>query len=200
MIDAKEDKELAPSDVSTRLSFYSPDAYRNSVQLPVVTITSSHSTQGHTTFHHRHLIWSRYFSGLHFPTLALYVFCDQSQKMPPPPPTRTPQVAPKLYPSLVTAVPSADMGSLSHRCLQGCPEPPPPPPCVTFCRETVSLRGRGQSPVLPFACCVGSLCSVGRCGRCSCWCRFRVHGAQWSVCRGCAGCGGICRLRVSSAR
>ena len=31
-------------------------------------------------------IWSRYFSGLHFPTMALYVFCDQSQKMPPPPP------------------------------------------------------------------------------------------------------------------
>ena len=29
----------------------------------------------------------------------------------------------------------------------------------------VSLRGPGQSPVLPFACCVGSLLSVGRCGR-----------------------------------
>ena len=36
----------------------------------------------------------------------------------------------------------------------------------------------GQSPALPFACCVGSLLSVGRCGRCSCWCRFRVRGAQ----------------------
>ena len=55
---------------------------------------------------------------------------------------------------------------------------PPPPPCVTFCRVAVSLRGPGQSPVLPFACCVGSLRSVGRCGLCSCWCCFRVRGAQ----------------------
>ena len=66
----------------------------------------------------------------------------------------------------------------------------PPPPSGTFRPVAVSLRGPGQSPVLPFACCVGSLRSVGRCGRCSCWCRFRVRGAQWSVCRGCAGCGG----------
>ena len=48
-------------------------------------------------------------------------------------------------------------------------------PCVTFRRVVVSLRGPGQSPVLPFACCVGSLRSVGRCGRCSCWCRSRVR-------------------------
>ena len=41
-------------------------------------------------------------------------------------------------------------------------------PCVTFHLVVVSLRGPGQSPVLPFACCVGSLLSVGRCGRCSC--------------------------------
>ena len=54
---------------------------------------------------------------------------------------------------------------------------PPPPPCVTFRRVAVSLRGPGRSPGLPFACCVGSLRSVGRCGRCSCWCRFRVRGA-----------------------
>ena len=54
----------------------------------------------------------------------------------------------------------------------------PPPPCVTFRLVVVSLRGPGQSPVLPFACCVGSLRSGGRCGRCSCWCRFRVRGAQ----------------------
>ena len=53
-----------------------------------------------------------------------------------------------------------------------------PPPCVTFRRVVVPLRGPGQSPVLPSACCVGSLLSVGRCGRCSCWCRFRVRGAQ----------------------
>ena len=39
---------------------------------------------------------------------------------------------------------------------------------MTFRRVVVSLRGPGRSPVLPFACCVGSLCSVGRCGRCSC--------------------------------
>ena len=73
-------------------------------------------------------------------------------------------------------------------------------PCVTFRRVVAPLRGPGQSPILPFACCVGSLRSVGRCGRCSCWCRFCVRGAQWSVCRGCAGCGGMCRLRVSGAQ
>ena len=54
----------------------------------------------------------------------------------------------------------------------------PPPPCVTFRLVVAPLRGPGRSPVLPFACCVGSLRSVGRCGRCSCWCRFRVRGAQ----------------------
>ena len=51
-------------------------------------------------------------------------------------------------------------------------------PCVTFRLVVAPLRGPGRSPVLPFACCVGSLLSVGRCGRCSCWCRFRVRGAQ----------------------
>ena len=70
-------------------------------------------------------------------------------------------------------------------------EPPPPAPCVTFRRLAVSLRGPGQSPVLPFACCIGSLCSDGRCGPCSCWCRFRVRGAQGLAHWGCAGwCGG----------
>ena len=39
------------------------------------------------------------------------------------------------------------------------------PPRVTFRLVAVSLRGPGQSPVLPFACCVGSLLSVGRCGQ-----------------------------------
>ena len=42
------------------------------------------------------------------------------------------------------------------------------------------------SPVLPFACRVGSLCSDGRCGRCSCWCRVRGSGVQqfayWGLC------------------
>ena len=74
------------------------------------------------------------------------------------------------------------------------------PPCVTFRLVVVSLRGPGQSPVLPFACCVWSLLSVGRCGWCSCWCRFRVRGAQWLVHWGCAGCGRMCRLRVSGAQ
>ena len=53
-----------------------------------------------------------------------------------------------------------------------------PTPCVTFRLVVAPLRGPGRSPVLPFACCVGSLLSVGRCGRCSCWCRFRVRDAQ----------------------
>ena len=57
-------------------------------------------------------------------------------------------------------------------------------PRVTFRRVVVPLRGPRQSPVLPFARCVGSLRSVGRCGRCSCWCRFRVRGAPSLVCRG----------------
>ena len=77
---------------------------------------------------------------------------------------------------------------------------PTPAPCVTFRRVVVPLRGPGQSPVLPFACCVGSLRSVGRCGRCSCWCRFRVRGAQSLVCWGCAEWGMVCRLRVSGAQ
>ena len=68
--------------------------------------------------------------------------------------------------------------------------PPPPegclgyctcaqaPPCVTFRLVFAPSRGPGRSPILPFACCVESLLSVGRCGRCSCWCRFHVRGAQ----------------------
>ena len=64
----------------------------------------------------------------------------------------------------------------------------PPPPCVTFRLVVAPLRGPGQSPGLPSACCIGSLRSVGRCGRCSCWCRFRVRRAQWLVCWGCAEC------------
>ena len=72
------------------------------------------------------------------------------------------------------------------------------PLCVTLRRVAVSLRGPGQSPVLPFACCVGSLRCVGCCGLCSCCCRFRVRGAQSLVHRGCAGCS-ACRLCVSGA-
>ena len=51
-------------------------------------------------------------------------------------------------------------------------------PCVTFRRAAVSLRGPGQSPVLPFACCVGPMLSDGRCSLCSLWCRFRASRAQ----------------------
>ena len=75
-----------------------------------------------------------------------------------------------------------------------------PPLCVAFRLVVVSLRGPGQSPVLPSACCVGLLLSVDRCGRCSCWWRFRVSGAQWLVCWSCTGCGRMCHLRVSSAK
>ena len=78
----------------------------------------------------------------------------------PPPPHHLPFPLPGLSPQQTTGLASA-----------------PPPPCVTFRPVVVSLRGPGQSPVLPFACCVGSLFSVGICGRCSCWCRFRLHGA-----------------------
>ena len=58
------------------------------------------------------------------------------------------------------------------------PETPPPPPPCDIPSVVAPLRGPGRSPVLPFACCVGSLLSVGRCGRCSCWCRFHVREAQ----------------------
>ena len=86
----------------------------------------------------------------------------------------------------------------SHRVLRGMVVVEGRPPCVTFHRVVAPLRDPGQSPVLPFACCVGSLRSVGRCGRCSCWCRFRVCGAQWLVCRGCAGCVGHgCRASIT---
>ena len=66
------------------------------------------------------------------------------------------------------------------------------PPCVTVRRVAASLRGPGQSPVLPSACCVGSLRSDGRCGRCSCWCRSASAGPSGWHTGGCAGgwCGG----------
>ena len=83
----------------------------------------------------------------------------------------------------------------THFCV-----PDPLTPHVTFRWVFVPLRGPGQSPVRPFACCVGALRSVGRCGRCSCWCCFRVRGAQSLVCWGCAECGMVCRLCVSGAQ
>ena len=38
--------------------------------------------------------------------------------------------------------------------------PRPGPPRVTFRRVVAPLRGPGQSPVLPFACCAGALLSA----------------------------------------
>ena len=73
----------------------------------------------------------------------------------------------------------ADLRAWAQCCGAYRPSAAPPPPRVTVRPVVVPLRGPGQSPALPFACCVGSLRSVGRCGRCSCWCRFRVRGAQW---------------------
>ena len=58
------------------------------------------------------------------------------------------------------------------------PPKPQTPLCVTFRLVVAPLRGPGQSTVLPFTCCVRLLLSVGRCGWCSCGCRFRVRGAQ----------------------
>ena len=105
---------------------------------------------------------------------------------------------------------SADSCSLGKRPCVLSPHqaPPSPPPRVTFRRVVVPLRGPGQSPVLPFACCVGSLLSVGHCGfgqnvvililvKRSGRCHFRVRGAQWLVCWGCAGCGRMCPLCAS---
>ena len=72
-----------------------------------------------------------------------------------------------------------------------------PPPRVTLRPVVVFLRGPGQSPALPFACCVGSLRCDGRCGRCSCWCRFRVRASgAWDGAMG-VGRGAPSRLRAS---
>ena len=88
----------------------------------------------------------------------------------------------RLRPLIITGYrPRPHYTSPSRRCQPNAPTPREvalQPPRVTFRPVVVSLRGPGRSPVLPFACCVGSLRSVGRCGRCSCRCRFRVRGAQ----------------------
>ena len=64
--------------------------------------------------------------------------------------------------------------------------PPPPPAYVgrsTATRVNNPGRPRGRAAL-----------SVPR-GRCSRWCRFRVHGAQSLVCRGCAEWGMVCQRR-----
>ena len=60
--------------------------------------------QAQETFYWRRPFLVTIFLGLHFPTMAVSFFCDQSQKLSPPAPrvprTWSPRVAPKLYPSL----------------------------------------------------------------------------------------------------
>ena len=77
--------------------------------------------------------------------------------VPPPPLSKRPPCAPPPQRRLCLATGGGEGGGRT--------------PCVTFRRVVVPARGPGQSPVLPFACCVGSLLSVSRCGRSSCWCR-----------------------------
>ena len=70
------------------------------------------------------------------------------------------------------ALPRGAAGALRRSAMssRGCTGAPSPnkshaassaPPRVTVRRVVVSLRGPGQSPVLPFACCVGSLFLYG---------------------------------------
>ena len=88
-------------------------------------------------------------------TLHLELTCQASPVLVPPPP-------------LVKATPLSLVPCAHWEAYPLCDIPSG---CCSF-------TGPGRSPVLPFACCVGSLLSVGRCGQCSCWCRFRVCGAQ----------------------
>ena len=110
--------------------------------------------------------------------------------IPPALPSPCPRVGPPLLPYLpVPFPPPLKHLQLPFPCLLGPPIPPTEiqsvhplcmacPSCVTLRRVVVPLRGPEQSPVLPFTCCVGLLLSVGCCGLCSCWCRFRIRGAQ----------------------
>ena len=83
---------------------------------------------------------------------------------------RAPVVPPKLL-NIFT------IGTFSEGwCSSGPLNPPTPTPCVTFRRIVVPLRSLDSHPFFPSH--AASLLSVGRCGRCSCWCRFRVRGAQ----------------------
>ena len=124
--------------------------------------------------------------------------------LPPPPPAGqtdpvhkceghqcTEESASGIHQALMRPAPRSKYPSTNNHSTQP-PGPPtapdrPPPPRVTFRRVVVPLWGPGQSPGLPSACCAGSLRSVGRCGRCSCWFRVRVSGAQSLALWGCAG-------------
>ena len=124
-----------------------------------------------------------------FDMSRLFAKCGTKSRHCRPPPSPQPD------PSHLTSVHTfcvAFSGLLTMNQL--CPLCDIPSGCCSFTGPWTVL------PVLLFACCVGSLRSDGRCGRCSCWCRFRVRGAQWLVCWGCDGCGGMCRLRVSGGR
>ena len=68
--------------------------------------------------------------------------------------------------------------------------PRPPPSLCDIPSGCCFFTGLWTVTLLPFTCCVGSLRYGGRCGLCSSWFCFRVHGAQWLVYQGCAGCGG----------
>ena len=86
---------------------------------------------------------------------------------------------------------------------------------MTFRLVVAPLRGPGRSPVLPFACCVGSLLSVGRCGALagdvsafaepSSWCAGALLNVAWcAVCASAApnswrigGCAGCCGGRLT---
>ena len=62
-------------------------------------------------------------------------------------------------------------------------------PCVTSRRVAIYLQGPRHSPVLPFACCIGSMLFDGCGGQCYLWCPFRIGAARlahW-------GCAGYCR-------
>ena len=80
---------------------------------------------------------------------------------------------------------TSDCGHLWRGAVSGLPSiphhfssAPPPPPLCDILSGCCFFTGPWTVTRFPFACCVGSLRSVGRCGRCSCWCRFRVRGAQ----------------------
>ena len=72
-------------------------------------------------------------------------------------------------PRLGSLLEDANGAAEAYTCCQPPRHHPAPtaPPCVTFRLVVAPLQGPGQSPILPFACCVGPLLSVGRCGRCS---------------------------------
>ena len=63
--------------------------YTHSGQIPAVTMPLQYR-QAQEIFYWRHLVWSQYVWGWQFPTMALWFFCDQSQKSPPSPRTRMP--------------------------------------------------------------------------------------------------------------